>query len=331
MSVIWRDAPTQSVGPKCDPPLSAHVRDRLRAVPLVRYYRLKRWLDRAAALVLLIPGVPVIAVLTVLIRLTSRGPGLYSQPRVGKNGRTYVMYKLRSMRCDAEAKSGPTWSTGDDPRITKLGKVLRKLHLDELPQLWNVLKGEMSLIGPRPERPEFVEVLATEIPEYVTRLAVEPGVTGLAQINLPADTDFDSVRRKLVLDQEYIANASLWLDFRIFACTLLRVVGLPGERAMTMTGVHRTVNLPPSHDDVAEPTAAVADLTPGEPQPTGSDLGGISIKPVTPREKRPVPVARLLQNSRPVQRKDKASDSAIRRRRASSDSDSGIHGTLSPT
>ena len=130
----------------------------------------------------------------LLVRLTSRGPGIYKQARVGKDGRKFMMYKIRTMRQDAEAASGPMWTQAHDPRVTFLGRVLRKLHLDELPQLFNVLKGEMSLVGPRPERPEFVRVLAEAIPGYRNRLAVRPGVTGLAQVNLPPDTDIASVR-----------------------------------------------------------------------------------------------------------------------------------------
>jgi len=130
--------------------------------------------------------------------------------------------------------------------MTRLGYWLRHLHLDELPQLFNVVRGEMSLVGPRPERPEFVAVLADQIPGYLNRIAVQPGITGLAQINLPPDTDLDSVRRKLVLDCEYIRTAGLLLDFRILACTLLRVIGLRGGRGVRFMGLQRIVMLPPS-------------------------------------------------------------------------------------
>ncbi len=199
------------------------------------YFRWKGLLDRCLAAALLVPGLPIIALLVLLVRLTSRGPGIYRQARVGKHGRNFMMYKIRTMRHDAEAGTGPVWTQVRDPRITFLGGVLRKLHLDELPQLYNVLKGEMSLVGPRPERPEFVHVLAEEIPGYRNRLAVRPGVTGLAQVNLPPDTDLHSVRRKLVLDCQYIQSAGLWLDFRLFVCTIARMfrislVGLLGLR-----------------------------------------------------------------------------------------------------
>src|SRR5262249_33837708 len=153
------------------------------------YFHTKAIVDRVAALLLLLPAVPLIAILMVVVRITSRGPAIFSQVRVGKNGRTFTMFKLRSMRVDAEATSGPTWSSnGSDPRVTTIGYWLRRLHLDELPQLFNVIRGEMSLIGPRPERPEFVHILADEIPDYLNRLLVHPGITGLAQINLPPDS-----------------------------------------------------------------------------------------------------------------------------------------------
>ena len=172
---------------------------------------------------LLVPGLPVIALLVLLVRLTSRGPGIYKQARVGKDGRKFMMYKIRTMRQDAEAATGPVWTQAHDPRVTLLGKVLRKLHLDELPQLFNVLKGEMSLVGPRPERPEFVRVLAEAIPGYRNRLAVRPGVTGLAQINLPPDTDLASVQRKLVLDCEYIERGGPAAGSSPMLCTFLRI------------------------------------------------------------------------------------------------------------
>jgi lipopolysaccharide/colanic/teichoic acid biosynthesis glycosyltransferase len=213
------------------------------------YFRYKRYLDRLMSAIMLIPALPLIGVLILLIRLTSRGPGIYRQQRVGKDGRVFWMFKLRSMRVDAEAKTGPVWTAnGHDPRITPLGRVMRMLHLDELPQLFNVLWGEMSMIGPRPERPEFVNVLRREIPGYMDRLAVQPGVTGLAQINLPADTDLDSVRRKLLLDREYINTAGFLLDARIALCTVLRMMGLSGGYAVRWLRLQRSVVLPAMSD-----------------------------------------------------------------------------------
>ena len=229
--------------------------------PLSAYLRWKHLLDRLAALVLMIPGLPMIGLLVFLIRLTSRGPGIYRQERVGKNGQTFTMFKLRSMQIDAESKSGPVWAaTGSDARVTRLGYWLRKLHLDELPQLFNVLRGEMSLIGPRPERPEFVRVLADSIPGYMDRLRVAPGITGLAQLNLPPDTDLNSVRRKLVLDLEYIQTASFIFDLRMLLCTLFHLIGIRGGSAMRVMRLTREVRL--LDDQKCTAPAATADVTP---------------------------------------------------------------------
>jgi lipopolysaccharide/colanic/teichoic acid biosynthesis glycosyltransferase len=196
---------------------------------------------------MIVPATPVILICILLVRLSSRGPAIYKQQRVGLRGRVFTMYKIRSMRIDAEA-NGPAWAAvGEDPRVTWIGQWLRKLHLDELPQLFNVLRGEMSLVGPRPERPEFVEVLSERIPGYEYRLNVLPGITGLAQVNLPPDTDLDSVRRKLELDRLYIQTETLWLDLRIVAATALRVVGLRGGKAVALLGLRRKVEL--KHQD----------------------------------------------------------------------------------
>ena len=141
------------------------------------------------------------------------------------------------MRKNAETQGDAVWSTPEDDRITRVGKVLRHLHLDELPQLANVARGQMSLIGPRPERPEFVAILEQRVPNYLDRLSVLPGVTGLAQINLPADASLESVRKKVVLDREYIKTAKATLDFRIFFCTLFRMTGFDKGVTPKMFGV----------------------------------------------------------------------------------------------
>jgi lipopolysaccharide/colanic/teichoic acid biosynthesis glycosyltransferase len=215
--------------------------------------------DRSIALFLLIPALPLIGLLIVAVRLTSRGPGLYRQVRVGKFCRRFLMYKIRTMHVDAEANTGPVWAAlGADPRTTALGHWLRRSHLDELPQLFNVLKGEMSLIGPRPERPDFVALLADKIPGYTERVRVLPGITGLAQVNLPPDSDLDSVRRKLVLDREYVESANLGLDLRILLCTVLRVIGLRGELAVRLFGLQRTVAIAPTK----QPTDACSNQLP---------------------------------------------------------------------
>jgi len=204
-----------------------------------RYLLGSGWLGRIAALLLLVAGAPIIGLLVALVRLTSRGPGLYHQVRVGQHGRIFVMYKIRTMVEDAERSGGAQWARINDPRTTRIGRLLRKFHLDELPQLVNVVKGEMAIIGPRPERPELVHVLAQEIPGYYNRLAVLPGITGLAQINLPPDTDLQSVRRKLALDLEYIRTASLWLDLRMVCWTVLRLAGAPFRLATSALGLRR--------------------------------------------------------------------------------------------
>ncbi len=214
-------------------------------VPRYRWYlNCKVALDLVAAFLLLIPCLPVIALAAVCVKLTSRGPAFYSQTRVGLDGKTFRIYKLRTMREDAEAETGAVWSSTNDPRITPLGKLLRELHIDEFPQLLNVLMCQMSLIGPRPERPEFVDSLEWKIPEYRLRLTVRPGVTGIAQLNLPPDTDLESVRKKLVHDVYYIRYCSPWLDAKIVYFTgwmlftsifmwTLRLFLIPGRDEVT--------------------------------------------------------------------------------------------------
>jgi sugar transferase (PEP-CTERM system associated) len=163
---------------------------------------------------------PVALIVAILVKLTSRGPILYSQVRTGKDGKLFRLYKFRSMYQDAEAKSGAIWATKDDPRITPLGRWLRKLRLDELPQLWNVLRGEMVIVGPRPERPEFVRVLAERIPYYNQRHALKPGITGWAQINHKYGDTIEDTMMKLEYDLYYVKNLNLWLDLYIMFQTV---------------------------------------------------------------------------------------------------------------
>lgn len=211
------------------------VEHELPATPV--YFAWTGWLNRLTAALLLIPALPAIGVLVLLTKLSSRGPGIYRQHRVGFRGQTFTLYKIRTMRQDAEAGTGPVWSSGKgDPRVTRLGVIMRALHLDELPQLLNVLTGEMNLIGPRPERPEFTQYLARTIPGYLDRLAIKPGITGLAQIQLPPDTDLDSVRMKLAMDLQYLDSVGLWMDVRILACTALRLFDIKGERVVLAFG-----------------------------------------------------------------------------------------------
>lgn len=191
------------------------------------YPAVKLVLDYVAAVLLVVPALPLILVAAVLVRLTSRGPVFYSQVRLGRDGRPFRIHKIRTMHQDAERDGRPRWSCPGDPRVTPVGRVLRDLHIDELPQLLNILRGEMTLVGPRPERPEIVAQLERVLPDYPRRHAVRPGVTGLAQINLPPDTDLEAVRRKLAFDLYYIEHPSLWIDLRIILSTATSLLGVP--------------------------------------------------------------------------------------------------------
>ena len=186
----------------------------------------KRVFDYTLASVLLVLTAPLVLACAALVRLTSRGPAFYSQQRVGQFGRVFTIYKLRTMYHQCERHTGPTWSVPGDPRVTPVGRVLRKLHVDELPQLVNVLAGQMSLIGPRPERPEIAAELARAIPDYNARSVVLPGITGHAQVHLPPDTSLADVRDKVRLDRYYLGRLSLWFDLVTLVRTGLKVVGL---------------------------------------------------------------------------------------------------------
>jgi len=191
-----------------------------------KYRSAKPLFDRTIAMALLIALSPVIVVCALLVKLTSRGPAFYRQERVGENGRIFTIVKLRTMRRDAEAKTGPVWADGDnDPRVTPVGYVLRKTYLDELPQLVNVLRGEMSLVGPRPERPYFVDRLKKIVPDYESRLKVKPGITGLAQVRARADRELRDVRRKVKLDAIYASRMCWWVDFMILLRTMGKFAG----------------------------------------------------------------------------------------------------------
>jgi sugar transferase (PEP-CTERM system associated) len=191
---------------------------------------LKRVLDIVLALVGLIVAAPVLLAAATLVKLTSPGGALYRQNRVGLNGRVFTIYKLRIMRADAEAGTGPAWSALNDPRIMPLGRLLRKTRVDELPQLWNVLRGDMSFVGPRPERPEFVTQLAATIPFFSQRHVLKPGLTGWAQIHQSYAASVEEAIEKLQYDLYYIKNLSLWLDILILAETVKTVVRQRGGR-----------------------------------------------------------------------------------------------------
>lgn len=197
--------------------------------PPAWYLGVKLVLDFLLAALLCVPALPVVLLAALAVKLTSRGPVFYTQTRVGRHGRLFAIIKIRTMIHNCESLTGPRWSMPGDPRITPVGWFLRKSHLDELPQLLNVLRGEMSLIGPRPERPEFVPELERSLPAYRLRLLVRPGVTGLAQVQLPPDTDVDSVRKKLMHDLYYIQNIGFWLDFRLLLSTGFYALGVPAR------------------------------------------------------------------------------------------------------
>jgi exopolysaccharide biosynthesis polyprenyl glycosylphosphotransferase len=183
----------------------------------VRLQAIYGWIFTALATVIVLP---VVLVAALIVKLTSKGPAFYQQTRVGLNGSTFTVYKLRSMRQDAEARTGAVWASRNDPRITPFGRFLRKSRIDELPQFWNVLKGEMSLVGPRPERPEFVRELSNTIPFYPHRLCVKPGITGWAQINHQYGDSIQHTVTKLEYDLYYIKNLSPTLDAYIMFQTV---------------------------------------------------------------------------------------------------------------
>jgi sugar transferase (PEP-CTERM system associated) len=185
----------------------------------------KRTSDIALSLAGLVVGLPVMLLVAIAVRLGSRGPILYHQRRVGLDGRIFTVHKFRSMRHDAEAATGPVWAAKEgDPRTTRIGRWLRRLRLDELPQLWNVLKGEMSFVGPRPERPEFVAELKRQIPYYGQRHVVRPGITGWAQVRYTYGASVEDALQKLQYDLFYIKNLSFPLDLYIIFETLKTVV-----------------------------------------------------------------------------------------------------------
>jgi len=183
--------------------------------------KIKRLFDFVVSGLILFLMLPIIGIAALAIRIDSPGPILYKQRRVGKGQQEFMIYKFRSMRVDAE-RDGVQWASERDSRITRIGRILRLTHIDEIPQIWNILNGDMSLVGPRPERPEFVEMLEQEIPYYFVRHSVKPGMTGWAQINYRYGASVEDSKNKLECDLYYIKNMSLFLDFKI----LLRTIGV---------------------------------------------------------------------------------------------------------
>ena len=190
----------------------------------------KRALDVGLAVVGLVVTAPLLLAAAALIMLTSRGGAIYRQDRVGLNGCVFTIYKLRTMRADAEAGTGPIWSALKDVRITPVGRLLRQTRIDELPQLWNVMRGDMSFVGPRPERPQFVTQLSTTIPFFSQRHVLKPGITGWAQIHHAYAASLEDSIEKLQYDLYYVKNLSLWLDLLILGETVKTVVRRRGAR-----------------------------------------------------------------------------------------------------
>jgi sugar transferase (PEP-CTERM system associated) len=180
----------------------------------------KRFSDFIMSIILLVLLLPFLALVAIIIKSESKGPALFSQERVGENGVPFILYKFRSMRSDAEKLSGPVWAEEDDPRVTKVGKIMRKLRIDELPQLWNVFRGEMSFVGPRPERRFFIDQLLKSVPYYNERFSVKPGVTGWAQIKYPYGSTEKDALEKLKYDLYYIKNLSFAFDLTIIFHTV---------------------------------------------------------------------------------------------------------------
>ena len=191
--------------------------------------KLERFLDIVISGFGLILAFPIGLITAISIKFDSRGPALYTQRRVGKNGKCFNLIKFRSMKSNAEI-DGITWASENDHRITRIGKTIRKLRIDEIPQMWNVLKGDISFIGPRPERPEFVKLLKEDIPYYLLRHSVKPGITGWAQVNYKYGSSKDDALEKLKYDFYYIKNKSLLLDFHIILRTIKVVLFGKGAR-----------------------------------------------------------------------------------------------------
>lgn len=195
--------------------LSAHLARRY-------FETAKEIVDVALGFVALVLALPALAICMAIIKLSSRGPVFYTQERVGKKGVLFTMFKLRTMYNNAESSSGAVWAEHNDPRVIPWCRWMRRSHVDELPQLINVIKGEMSLVGPRPERPEILDELEKVYPRVRDRLKVRPGITGLAQIRNGYDTDVEAFRRKLEADLEYIDHRRWGLELRILASTLAK-------------------------------------------------------------------------------------------------------------
>ena len=219
-----------------------------------KYYRFKWYVDLLVSIVTLPVVGAIILFFMLLTRLTSKGPVIYTQIRCTKDGKPFKMYKIRSMVVDAETKGEAIWAGRHDPRITAVGRLMRRLHIDELPQIVNVWRGEMMVIGPRPERPEITQQLKKEIIGYEHRMMVVPGMTGYTQLNRPPDTDVRDVRKKLILDLEYIEKASFWFDMRILLGTAFKFFRIKNKRfnnlPLRLCGIYRDPQESPWADKI---------------------------------------------------------------------------------
>ena len=195
-----------------------------------RFLEFKRFFDMLGAALGALLAAPIIALTAIFIKIVSPGPAFFTQQRVGLNGKVFTIYKLRTMKLDAEKETGAVWALENDPRLIKFGKIIRKSHLDELPQLFNVLRGDMSIVGPRPERPELVSKLREVICDYELRLQTKPGITGLAQVWHKYDETIQDVKKKIKIDILYIKRMCLWVDMRILARTVFVVLTGSGAR-----------------------------------------------------------------------------------------------------
>lgn len=202
--------------------------DNIKVEKLPAYEIAKGAFDFVAASLLIVLLFPLMVLIAVMVRATSPGPAIYRQVRLTKGGRKFTMFKFRTMRADAERTTGAVWATRKDPRVTRVGAILRKTRLDELPQLVNVVRGEMSLIGPRPERPEIASELVKVLPRFSKRLEVKAGITGLAQTYAGYASNYDDYRRKLALDIKYVRDRSVAMDAAILARTVRVVVSGEG-------------------------------------------------------------------------------------------------------
>jgi lipopolysaccharide/colanic/teichoic acid biosynthesis glycosyltransferase len=187
------------------------------------FEKFKRLSDIVLSLIGLTFAMPILGFAAILIKLNSRGPVVYKQNRVGEGGKVFQIYKLRTMDIDAEKGTGAVWSVRNDPRVTTVGKVLRKTHIDEIPQLFNVIIGDMSIVGPRPERPELVRDFKKKICDYEKRLTIKPGITGVAQVWHKYDESLRDVKKKIKYDLLYTKKMGLWLDLRVLAQTAVVV------------------------------------------------------------------------------------------------------------